>query len=68
VNDFTGINACQACYCLNVEEHKSKVKLADGTEVIIEHSVCPMCTREFISTPQIMRNDKAIKKARGLKI
>lgn len=66
MNDFTAINACKVCYCFNVEDHKSKVKLADGMEVVIEYSVCPMCPREFISTSQIIRNDKAIKKARGI--
>jgi len=60
------MNTCKVCHCFNVEEHKSKVKFADGMEVLIEYSICPMCPREYITAPQILRNEKAIKKARGL--
>jgi len=57
-------NYCKACHCVNVTQHTSKVKFNDDIEVSIEYSICPMCPREFITQKQILRNEKAIKKAR----
>ena len=58
------MTVCHDCHSLNVEDHKSKVKLADGMEVMIEYAVCPMCPREFIPKEMILRNEEAIRKAR----
>ena len=55
---------CHDCHSLNVEDHTSPVKFADGIVVDIEYAVCPLCPREFIPKEMILRNEKAIRKAR----
>ncbi len=59
------MTVCHDCHSLNVEDHKSIVKFTDDIEVEIEYAVCPLCAREFIPKEMILRNEKAIKKARA---
>jgi len=58
------MSQCKVCKSRNVTEHKSTEVLADGVEVLIEFSICPLCPREFISKKQILHNQEAIKQAR----